>query len=745
MAEIKNRRINKNDIKKVEEFITAELDSRKNAQFRKDAEEKWREIDRQLAMKPMDRVDSTGKKLPKSWHNVFELGELSKASEIITADTMRIAFPSDRKYFEAHVEVPLGQQKPEEAESGQRRADGVLRSLMIQQQMDFGFRPRVELSVKEALHHGSFVAVVKWHQEKMVRQGDKVKFLGAPVWTPYSMWNSYPDPSPAVIPSGIFYQGSMIVVEYMPLWRLKKQTGNGWMPSQYSQIKSDEKETKDGNRTKDVELAHYYGDLFIDRKNEESGIYLPNCHAITANGILVFYEAIDLPFSPVIYDGYERQDIRDPYYVSPLVKQSPIQKIATICANKYLDALALAVEPPGEYDANDPDYVANGGPIIAPGAQTPTRSMGKGWNTLKVGDPNFALGGLQMCLRQLQEGTGVSAVRSGIANSDRQTATEVQKVAQGAEVRTVDFVSKLERSVKNFLYMSHEYNRMYLDDYPFYNDEMNTPDFMRASKDDIDYPSHFDVVGSKGLLGEEQRTQRITQATMLFSGNPLFAPKLRVQDIMLEVYRDAGKKNPEEFVQIEESGKQVPPEIQQKMQQAQAIIQELSKKLQQSEAKTQVEMAKLQQKAQEAAAKDKLERDKMAAEYKTEMLRLAEETKLAYAQIQSDNNQKMMQMSADLKMAHKELGMNLLTHISGLRHEAGLKQLEMKYNTESEDGAPEEDAKPETKLEDVLAMMAGAIDQGNKTQQEILKTVSKPKTVKVERTATGLVGTVNTQ
>jgi hypothetical protein len=740
--EIKARRINKKDIEKLQEFIKKELSSRRDAQFRQDREVKWREIDRQLAMKPMDRVDQTGKKLPKSWHNVFELGELSKASEIIAADTVRITFPSDRKYFECHVEVSTEGQKPEEAESNQRKVDGVLRSLMVQQQQDFGFKERFEVSLKEALHHGSYVAIVRWQKEKMVREGDKVKFLGAPVWVPYSMWNSYPDPSPSVIPSGIFYQGSMIVVEYMPLWKLKGQTGSGWMQGQYKQIKETEKETKDGVNTKDVELAHYYGDLFIDRKNEDGGIYLPNCHAITANGILVFYEPNDLPFSPVIYNGYERQDIRDPYYTSPLEKQSPVQKIATICANKFLDAIALEVEPPGEYDANDPDYVANGGPIIAPGAQTPTRSMGKGWNTLKIGGSAPALEGLQMCLRQMQEGTGVSALRSGTPNSDRQTATEIQKVSQGSEVRTVDFVSKLEqRGIKPYLYMSHELNRLHLEDYPFTNDEMNTPDFMRASKEDIDKPAHFDVVGSKGLLGEEQRTQRITQATVLFSGNPLFAPLLRPQDIMLEVYRDAGKKNPEEFVKVTET--QIPPEVQAKLQQAQQIIQELGTRLKDAESGNKIELAKIQEKAAEAQAKDNLERDKMALEHKEEMMRLAVDVK-----------QNAEQLKHDMQTSHKEMGVNLLQHLTGLDHEkqmtlfgekartGGTRAEDIKQNHTTLEKAVMSSVETNTKVLEALTKVTETLSEKNDTDDKILQALTRKKEVKVTRTANGLTGTL---
>lgn len=757
MAEIKNRRINKADIKKVEEFINGEYNSRKDAKFRQDHEEIWKEIDRQIAMKPMGRFSPDGNKLPKSWHNAFELGELSKTSEIITADVMRICFPKE-EWFECHVEVPpspevavarqaKGQNPEQVPEENQRKVDGVLRSMMVQQHLDFGFKSRFELSIKEALHHGSYAAVAKFNREMMVKDGDKVKFIGAPVWVPYSMWNAYPDPSPSVIPTGLFYTGSMILIDYLPLWKLKKQTGEGWMPNQYSRIKESETETKEGQNTKDVQMKHYYGDLFIDRKQEDGGIYLPNCHAITANDVLVYYSTNDLAHSPIIYDGYERQDIRDPYFTSPLIKQSPVQKITTICANKYLDAIALKVEPPIEYDGNDPDYALNGGPLIAPGAKTSTRSMGKGYQALDIGDPRWALEGLQMGLRQIQEGTGVSSIRSGVQNSDRQTATEVNKTAQGAEVRTIDFVAKLEgRGLRPFLYMQHELNRLYLEDYSFYNDEMNTPDFVRMSKKDIDFDAHFDIIGSRGLLGEEQRTQRIMQATLLFSQNPLFAPKLRPTDIMLDTYKDAGKKNPEEFVQVEQQ--QIPPEVQQKLQQAQQVIQQLGQKLQESEAGTKVEMAKLAQKAQTDQAKDKLERDKMQMQYQTDMKTLQQETQVAFAKIQADTQARMKELAAEIQMGHKELGHSLLQHITSLHHDSQMAAMDNSRvgGTRATDVKQKHDGleKAVNSIVEVNQKLLATLskEKPEKDDTKLLDAITRKKTVKITRTANGLEGTV---
>lgn len=632
----KRRIIPKKDFKRIEDYVKAELEARKTSTFRKKHENIWTEIDRQVSMETMQRVSQDGRPIKAGWHNVFELGELSKASEIITADVMRIIFPDDRTWFEPHVKLQgnLTESGEMQQQQGDKQAisDGVLRSLMAQQHLDFGFKARFKLSIKECLHHGSFVADCRYEKEMMVESGDRVQTLGAPVWVPYSMWNSYPDPSPAVHGTNLFYNGSMILIEYMPLWKLKRMTGEGWMSEQYDKIPKQQHKNKD-TETTDVQMIRYLGDLNLERGDGD--IYLPNSKCILANGVLVYWSPNDLPFPSVVFNGYERQDIRDPYYTSPLIKQSPMQKFTTIMANKFADAIELRVNPPIEYDGNDPDYVLNDGPDLSPGSKTPTRSMGKGMKALEVGDPQAALEGLTLGMRQLQEGTGVSSIRTGVNNSDRQTATEVRKVAQGSEVRTVDFVSVLEPgALRPFLYMQHMLNRKNLDSYEFYNSEMHTPDWVRYTREDVDHDAHFDIVGSKGLLGEEQRNERVGQVTSFASGNPLFAPLLKPQEILLEMYRNAGQKSAEQFVQIGQQ--QIPPEVQMKMQQAQQMIQALQQELQKAQGMLKDKSAELQLKASEAAQEQKLELQKAVWAHQDELKKITSDFVLGMQKIQME-------------------------------------------------------------------------------------------------------------
>ncbi len=204
---------------------------------------------------------------------------------------------------------------------------------------------------------------------------------------------------------------------------------------------------------------------------------------------------------------------------------------------------------------------------------------------------------MELAIRIIQEGTGVNSVRTGAPESDRKTAYEVNKVAQGAEVRTVDYIRKLNSALRTWLYMQHEMNRRNLKEYTFYSDDMNTQDFVRIT--DTEYNEfdtiHFDVVGAKGILGEEQRMMRQTQVTAFASTNPLFAGLLKPKDLLIAMYKDAGIKAPERFVNTED---QEDPRLQQ-MQQA---IQQLQGELMQAQQQLQEKMTKIMVDAQQKTA-----------------------------------------------------------------------------------------------------------------------------------------------
>jgi hypothetical protein len=575
------RRITKKDLETLAGYINEEKSRREKNEYRKQHEAIWTEVDRQIQMKAeSSKFNSNDPQ--EQWESSIELGSLADASEIIADDVMRIAFPSDRDWFKPHVN--LSDRLSIDPETGdrefditrQKTVDGVYKSLLSQQHSDFGLKARVKLSVKEALHHGSFVAVAKWASQKMFYGGGRSKEIGAPIWRPYSMWQCFPDDSPEVIGTNITYDGSMIIQEEVPISTILNSKAF---------INRDKiKEQNDKEKKNHVKILTWYGDVYIKRSSGDD-IWVPNYKVILCGDYVIYYEENELPHSPVIFAGYEKDDVRDPYYSSPLIKRSPTHKLATHCANKYVEAIDLRTFPPLAYDANEPTFKATGGPIIAPKEAYGVRAGGQ-IKPIEVADPTWALQGLQMFKQEVEEGTGVNAVRKGASASVEQTAFEIQKLDQKSEIRTIDFVATLEsQALKPFLYMQHELNKKKLETYQFYNTQLNTPDFVTATKSDIqDFAKecHFEVVGSKGVLGEERRRQGMLEVTGFFGSNPLFAPLLNTEEIMMDAYKDVGVKDPERYLNLNE---QMDPQVQAQMEQMQAALQELSQKLQETELK----------------------------------------------------------------------------------------------------------------------------------------------------------------
>ncbi len=569
----KSLKLNKRDFDAIKEYVLKELKTRQDSPFRKQHEMLWKEVDRMVAMKAREKVSKDGRKIDPEWRSTVELGELSIASELLSADIRRLSFPSAREWFSAHSEVN-GELDPESGketidEEHQEFVDTTLQALMAQQHSDFGFMHRVDLSVKEALHHGSYVAEVRHEVIQHVGDGGKIRNLKAPVWEPHSMWNCYP-----VANNNPFYDKSMIIVKYMSIEDARSNPK--W-------INRNKIEKQTNNKDEDVRVVKYWGDITIKRNGKERVI--PNVKVEIANDTLVYAAPNESEYSNIIYNGYERMDVRDPYFVSPLMKQAANQVIGCTLINKFVDGIAKVVEPPIAYDGNDPQFVRDGGPDLSPGAKSPSKNLA-GIKELSVGDPTAALEGYMTLRDQIQQGLGVDRNRAGVAESVEQTATEVIKTSQFAEIRTVNFVDKHEQfGLKPFLYMQHAMNLEHLDEYTFYNDAMNAKDFMTATKKDLPNRVHFEVVGSRGILGEEQRQRASLEWTTFLLSNPQTAPIVNIVNVAKEGYRDAGVKEPERFLNVSDKDQlmlqQTQQAIAQVQQQAEQAIGQLQQQIEQ--------------------------------------------------------------------------------------------------------------------------------------------------------------------
>jgi len=612
---VKKRRISKRDWEKVASFISGTLKKRKDGKYRKQAEKMWAETDRQVAMESMTRTANNPDE--QNWRSALELGELSRASEVLSAEIRRMAFPQNRSWFDPHTELD-----PEENgavnDKKQQFVDGGLRSLMAQQHLDFGFKARQDLSIKEALHHGGYVVEVEEITMLGARPDGKIKSISAPVWVPHSMWNCYPDDAPSATAGALFYTGSMIICSYMSHQALLGVSGEGWIKENINDIEDP--------KSKDHELTAYYGDITIQRKGGDN-IYLPNVKAIAIKDKLIYYKPNDLPYSRIIYNGYERLDVRNPYFISPLMKMSPTQKIASVLANDLIDITERLADPSIIYDGNDPDFVMNGGPSTVPGSKTPSKNMAN-FKEVAPGDPTAVLTALQFNIAELQKGTSVDAIRSGMTSSTEQTATEVERTRQGGQIRTIDFLDKHElQGLRPFLYLQHESNKKNLKSYQFYNPETNSPDFVRVKNEDLQLNVQFDVVGSKGLVEEEQRQARTMNVTR-FAFETGKGDKIDFDAIIKEMYQDAGNKNPERFLVIGDEQsmgakleelttqfQQLQEQAQQMQEENQSLKQNEDSKIQEIQAKGAIEMARQDNEEEKIKTKAAYDMENLQKEY----------------------------------------------------------------------------------------------------------------------------------
>ena len=587
-TKVKKRRVMGRDHTEIASYINDELKRRQDTDWRRKHEARWAEVDRQISMEPPmtikeDQEDSG------DWHNAIQLGDLTDASETITADIMRLIFPTERKWFQPNIEMPIegfdedGRPIPTAPEV-QRQENGILRSLMVQQHKDFGVRSRVKLALKEALHHGSVVATVDDQKMLKYEGGTTPKHLKAPVPEIHSMWNCYPDSSPIVQGTENFYNGSMIIVKYIPLQVALDMPG--WINKDQLQ----ETHKKNGKKLHEhIEIITYYGDIFL--KRHDGNVLFPNRKTVISGPVFLESTLYRTAYSPVIYTGYERDDVRDPYYTSPIVKQAPTGLFISHMANKTMDAVDLKVKPPLQYDSTDNSLKANP-PQIFPGARFGSRG-GQGVDTIDVGDPTVGLAALQWAKQEIQEGTKVDAARKGISPGTEQTATEVINNEQRAEVREVEFATSFESGfLLPYLIMQHDLNLQGMEAYRFRNDEPHTPDFMRATRKDLRERAKeviFEVTGSRTLLGEQERTQRFGQTTALAGQTELLAAQTDWQEVARQLWEDSKQKDPERFLRSSDRNEEV-----------QAVTEQLTAQFQEQMNAVQQQVAQLQEQTQKA-------------------------------------------------------------------------------------------------------------------------------------------------
>ena len=746
----KIKKITEKDFKKAETILKTEYAKRKTSQFRQKHERIWNVVDKQVTLEGPD-VDENGE--GEEWLNVFELGILAQASEIMTSDLMRVVFPGAREWFDVHIDMPTtldentGDQMPVDKKM-QSMADGRLRAMMAQQHMDFGLKDRVELSAKEAFHHGAFVAEVAEECMDMYFTGAMVKEISSPVWKPHSMWNCYPDPSPSLVGSSMFYNGSMFIKSYMPRHKfLESAQGEGWIKGALKKIPKEEHQVQE-QQTKDLEIVTYWGDVIIPASGDgmvhsNDDMVFPNYKAVLANGKLVYLNEIKTPYLPIIYKGYERMDVRDPYAISPIIKQSPAQTIVSILANEFVNSVQLNARPPIVYDGNDPDFVVNGGPVISPGAKTSSKGSSN-YKEMKIGDPKVALDGVQFMQNSMKESLG----RPGIEVGSRATKAEVDTKQADSEAGLFGFAAKMDDALRTFLYMQHAMNLAKKDfKFTYYNPEMDSPDFLRVTRKDLPETVHFEVVGTKGILGENKRHQAFLGTVSWAAQHPLFAPELETQEILKQLFMDSGTKGPERFMKQSDG---IPAQVKQQIQQMQQMMQKLQGELNEEKSQSAIKekkmgldheakMGKLEVQQQQHLADHQAEVAKLSLSAKqaqetleTERQKMEDDKQLTAAKLLSEHQQHAKEMEHKAKLMNDTT--QLVADKSIAKITSMIKEFEHKIEMlialeqkEQETALSNGEKAKESKLTDNLLSMHAEV---MKSLEQVTKTITAPKRVK---------------
>ncbi|KKL22231.1 hypothetical protein LCGC14_2437520, partial [marine sediment metagenome] len=333
----------------------------------------------------------------------------------------------------------------------------------------------------------------------------------------------------------------------------------GWMIGQIKELEPlGDQDGKKGH----VELLEWEGDLVVPRKRGES-IFLPNVLVTVAVGNNaprpVRFKENPVSFHSYAIGHYMREDLQDPYGVSPLIKGVPLQEAITLIFNSLMAVGALSAEPPVAYDVQDTQFAGTGGPEIFPRALWPSDAPDR-IKPQKIGDVGELLNVYVALLKQYEDLTGNTEARRGERARSHTSATGANIEAAQGIVRVQDFVNDLELGpLTSILYM----------EYAIIKDVMKKPQpvsvgtggiegWINMAAADLPDRSIFLVQGSSGQLNERQRI-------VDFDGANAFALKVQAQaaqlgekvdidylEMILERYRFAGINNAQKFIRSSE-------------------------------------------------------------------------------------------------------------------------------------------------------------------------------------------------
>jgi hypothetical protein len=530
------RKVTKKDWKLLADTIIEEYKGRK--QRRRDKEELWDEVDRQVAQKPSHKFRAFLKDQKATWIPELELPWQSYTLEVLTADINRLIFPAEGKWFDAASNVPeelfrqlesknliAGTDKKVPSTITQDNVDKIVEGVLDNNHKQYRLQSMVGRIAAESLKYSMGVGRVRNVSRSIFmnsRRQVSRKDVKIPVLLPRSIRNTYLDDSKhhmmnegMVIDRGVIFCSFHKLVDLF-LAASKGSTDpnsedGGWMPAQLKNLEAD--------NTGHVELLEYEGDIILPRSSTGS-IYIPNVIVtVVKDGKtkdehrVIRFRFRELPFNTYLEFPYHMEGAEDLYGSSPLVKGMPVQSAASI-AFAFMSATgALKALPPTSYDRDDRYLASKGGPAMIPGAQWPSTGRVEVYNN--IGNLSEMAAVYSALYQQYQDITGVNAPRLGQQTVSHTTAFAKQAELNRGTVRTVDFVQDvLSGPLTTFLHYEYEILRrnmkpdtlIYQRDYKGY---------LEISKEDLPVEVTFTAHGANGPLEQQQKVQQRMQGIQL--------------------------------------------------------------------------------------------------------------------------------------------------------------------------------------------------------------------------------------
>ena len=568
------KRFTQSDKDALAEATLAELARRKDSPKRKDREQMWDEVDRQIKMCPDLRIKKEKGDLPKhgkEWLPEFELPFQRQALEILSADARRLLFPKERDWFNAYVgltdeflrsvdfeSIILGDESEVPTQINQENANKLVEGFLRNNHSKYNLRHQFDLMNGEAFKYGSFAGrlrKVKKTVYKDVAKGVERVDQEFVVFFARSIRNTYLDDSEHnMFREGVFSGPSHIEETKIRLADLlvASQKGSknpddmqgGWMPDQVRMLEED----KHG----EVQLVEIEGDIIIPRKTT-SPMVLPNTIATIAHGDnkprTIRIRFSDAPFSSYITGQYHVENVGDPYGTGPLGMGATVQIMGNESANRFFQWAALNTDPPIQYDPNDPWLAAEGGPQVYPGARW--ASVG-GVEPQQIGEGGTLFTAFQALTSMYADLLGILPARVGSQTISHTTAFAKEAELERGASRTVDYTNTVQDDpMLQFLNREYEMAKRFKGKKQFYIKEYGG--FVEINSSQLPDIVEFEVLGAGGPADEAARDRRKQQAfasvvQLEITKQQLPQSELNIEGMQREILGDAGIVEADKFL-----------------------------------------------------------------------------------------------------------------------------------------------------------------------------------------------------